>query len=150
MTRLPPSSRTQRHLERGALVCFAFTGGEPGLGTPTVSIEREVAGAFVAVMASPSRALVNGPEVIRRYGAMPTVADQPTASKRRHEWTALWETLPDTAGGTYRLVATGRAQANGWCSCITSRERSRSKLERHHAALCPSARRWPGARPFAR
>lgn len=100
-------------LERGALVRFVFTGGEPGLGTPTVAVEREVAGAFVAVMASPTRALVNGPEVIRRYEATPTVANEPAATKRRHEWTALWESLPDTPEGKYRLVATGRAQVNG-------------------------------------
>jgi neutral ceramidase len=100
-------------LERARLVRFVFTGGEPGLGTPTVAVEREVAGAFVPVMASPTRALVDGPEVIRRYQATPTVAAEPMVSKRRHEWTALWETLPDTSPGTYRLVATGRAQLNG-------------------------------------
>jgi hypothetical protein len=41
------------------------------------------------------------------------LAAEPVVSKRRHEWTALWETLPDTSPGTYRLVATGRAQLNG-------------------------------------
>lgn len=100
-------------LERGGLVRFAFTGGEPGLGTPTVSVEREVSGAFAPVMASATRALVNGPEVIRRYEATPTVANEPTATKRRHEWTALWETLPDAPEGRYRLVVTGRAQMSG-------------------------------------
>lgn len=100
-------------LERARLVRFLFTGGEPGLGTPTVAVEREVSGAFVAVMASPTRALVNGPEVLRRYEATPTVAAEPMATKRRHEWTALWETLPNTAAGRYRLVATGRAQLDG-------------------------------------
>lgn len=100
-------------LERARLVRFVFTGGEPGLGTPSVAVEREVNGAFVPVMASPTRALVNGPEVLRRYEATPTVAAEPMVTKRRHAWTALWETLPDTPTGRYRLVATGRAQLNG-------------------------------------
>ncbi|MDP3505085.1 MAG: neutral/alkaline non-lysosomal ceramidase N-terminal domain-containing protein [Myxococcales bacterium] len=100
-------------LERARLVRFVFTGGEPGLGTPSVAVEREVNGAFVPVMVSPTRALVNGPEVLRRYEATPTVAAEPLVTKRRHEWTALWETLPDTTTGRYRLVATGRAQLDG-------------------------------------
>jgi hypothetical protein len=100
-------------IERARLVRFVFTGGEPGLGTPSVAVEREEAGVFGPVMASPTRALVNGPEVLRRYEATPTIAAAPMVSKRRHEWTALWESLPNTSPGRYRLVATGRAQVGG-------------------------------------
>ncbi|MCA2979945.1 MAG: neutral/alkaline non-lysosomal ceramidase N-terminal domain-containing protein [Myxococcaceae bacterium] len=100
-------------LQRLETATFAFTGGDPGLGTPTVALEREEAGAFVPVKASPTRAVVNGPEIIRRYAATPTFAAQPMAMRRRHLWTASWETLPDTALGRYRLVATGRAQVSG-------------------------------------
>lgn len=100
-------------LERGQAATFVFTGGEPGLGTPSVAVEREVQGAFEPVMASPTRAMVNGPEVIRRYRATPTVAREPMATTRRHEWTARWELPPEFPLGRYRLVATGRAKVNG-------------------------------------
>lgn len=98
---------------RAGLVRFSFTGGDPGLGTPRVAVEREEGGRFVPVMAAPNRAMVNGPEVIRRHAATPSVAAMPTAVVRRHEWTALWETLPATPLGRYRLVATGRAKVQG-------------------------------------
>lgn len=98
---------------RGTLTRFVFTGGEPGLGTPTLALEKEEAGAFVAVKASPTRAVVNGPDIIRRYEAAPTVEAVPSAARRRHTWTALWESLPATALGRYRLVATGRASVAG-------------------------------------
>ncbi len=100
-------------VERLATVRLVFTGGDPTLGTPTVSVEREVDGRFVPAQASATRAIVNGPEVIRRYVATPTFRSAPMASSRRHEWTALWETLTDTPLGRYRLVATGRAQVAG-------------------------------------
>lgn len=100
-------------LERGGLARLVFTGGEPGLGTPSVAVERETAGQFAPVMASPTRAVVNGPEVIRRLEQTPTVDAEPAAVRRRHEWTALWETLPGAPLGRYRLVATGRAQVAG-------------------------------------
>lgn len=100
-------------LERNGLARFVFTGGEPGLGTPAVAVEREQNGAFVPLLASPTRAVVNGPEVIRRYEASPTVAADPMATRRRHTWTASWETLPDTPLARFRLVATGRAKVAG-------------------------------------
>ena len=102
-----------RGLARLETATLAFTGGDPGLGTPTVRLEREEAGAFVSVKASSSRELVNGPEIIRRYEATPTVAAEPLATTRRHLWTASWETLPDTPLGRYRFVVTGRAKQGG-------------------------------------
>jgi hypothetical protein len=102
-----------RAMERLETATLVFTGGDPGLGTPTVAVEKEEGGAFVAARASPTRPLVNGPEVIRRYEATPTVASEPMATRRRHQWTASWETLPDTPTGRYRFVVTGRAKRAG-------------------------------------
>jgi neutral ceramidase len=106
----PAITTDTRALARLETATLVFTGGDPGLGTPTVAVEREEGGAFVAAKASPTRALVNGPEVIRRYEATPTVALEPMATRRRHQWTASWETLPDTPTGRYRFVVTGRAK----------------------------------------
>jgi neutral ceramidase len=89
---------------------FAFEGGDPTLGTPQVALEREVSGAFVAAQASATRAVVNGPEVLLRYEASPTFTAEPTATARRHLWTAQLETVPGTSSGRYRLVASGRAR----------------------------------------
>ncbi|MDX2013393.1 MAG: neutral/alkaline non-lysosomal ceramidase N-terminal domain-containing protein [Myxococcaceae bacterium] len=100
-------------LARLEAATLAFTGGDPGLGTPSVKLEREEGGAFTAAKASPTREIVNGPEIIRRYEATPTVASEPTATTRRHQWTASWETLPDTPIGRYRFVVTGRAKRGG-------------------------------------
>lgn len=120
-------------LSRGLAATMVFTAGEPGLGTPSVAVERDVDGAFVQLMAAPSRPMVNGPEVIRRYRATPTVALEPTARVRRHEWTARWESLPDLPLGRYRLVATGRASVGGVVS--TYRLASRAFLVTRSTAI---------------
>ncbi|MBL8919404.1 MAG: neutral/alkaline non-lysosomal ceramidase N-terminal domain-containing protein [Myxococcaceae bacterium] len=100
-------------VERTQAVTLTFTGGDPALGTPAVSLEQERMGAFTQALASPTRPLQNGPDIIRRYRATPSVAAQPDATRRRHEWTARWEVLPDFALGRYRLVVTGRARVAG-------------------------------------
>jgi hypothetical protein len=110
---MPAITTETRDLERLDTVTLAFLGGDPGLGSPTVALEQEVSGAFVPAQASPTRAVVNGPEVIRRHQASPTFAAEPMATRRRHQWTASWETLPDTPLGRYRVVVTGRAQVGG-------------------------------------
>jgi hypothetical protein len=100
-------------VERTQAVTLTFTGGDPALGTPSVALEREQQGAFSQVMASPTRPLQNGPDLVRRYRATPSVALEPEAPRRRHEWTVRWEVLPDFPLGRYRLVATGRALVGG-------------------------------------
>lgn len=92
---------------------FAFAGGDPALGTPAVSLELEVDGAFTQVMASALRPVVNGPEVVLRLALDPTTLDVPAAASRTFTWTAEWETLPSTPEGRYRFVARGRARRGG-------------------------------------
>lgn len=99
--------------ERLTVHTFAFEGGDPTLGTPRVALERESGGAFSPVPASATRVVVNGPEVLLRYEATPTFVAEPTATVRRHRWTAQFETLPSTAPGRYRLVASGTTQRAG-------------------------------------
>jgi hypothetical protein len=87
--------------------------GDPSLGTPSVALERETMGEFVPVMASPTRAVINGPEILRRYEATPTFAEAPMATSRAHQWMASWETIPNTPLGRYRFVVTGQARVSG-------------------------------------
>lgn len=117
-------------LERTQAAVLVFTGGDPGLGTPSVSIEEEQGGAYAQVMAAPGRPLSNGPEVIRRYEATPTVDAQPMAATRRHQWTARWELLPTQRLGRYRVVVTGRAKVGA--------EVQRYRLESSPFSVTPS------------
>lgn len=92
---------------------FEFEGGDPGLGTPQVSLEFESNGAFAPVQASATRLIINGPELLLRYAATPTFRVEPMATARRHVWSVQFETLPGTPLGSYRLVARGRTKVGG-------------------------------------
>jgi hypothetical protein len=92
---------------------FEFEGGDPALGTPEVSLEVETPSGFVPVMASPTRPVVNGPDIVLRYRATPDFTTAASVTTRWHTWTAEWETLPSTPLGRYRFVARGRAQRSG-------------------------------------
>lgn len=92
---------------------FAFEGGDPGLGTPQVSLEVSNGGAWAPVMASATRAVVNGPELLLRYAATPTYRADASATRRTHGWTVQFETIPGTPLGDYRLVAKGRIRLAG-------------------------------------
>jgi hypothetical protein len=117
-TRRTPSTSTVAPAAEGAVadaarlatVTFRFHGGDPALGTPIVSLEREEGSGFVAGMASATRPLSMGPDIVVRWASSPSFVDDPTATSRDHLWTAEWETLPDTALGTWRFVARGQAK----------------------------------------
>lgn len=100
-------------MERLKTATLQFEAGDSLLGTPQVSLEREENGAFSPVAASPTRFVVNGPEIIVRYSAFPTYAADKTATVRTHTWKAEWETLQTTPLGRYRLVATGKTIFQG-------------------------------------
>ncbi len=93
-------------LERLGTARLRFAGVDPALGTPQVALEVEQAGAFVPVRVA-RRPVINGPELVLWYDALPTFAAEPMAASREHLYTAEWETLPATPLGRYRLVATG-------------------------------------------
>lgn len=93
-------------LERLGTARFRFAGADPALGTPQVALEVEQAGAFVPVTVA-GRAVVNGPELVLWYDAVPTFVAEPMAASRDHLYSVEWETLPTTPPGRYRLVATG-------------------------------------------
>lgn len=95
---------------------FAFEGGDPAFGLPRVSLERREGSSFVPVMASATRAVINGPELLVRYGATPRFKDDAQATVRTHLWTVQFETVPTTPLGDYRLVARGTAKQNGSAS----------------------------------
>jgi neutral ceramidase len=100
-------------LVRLSTAVLKFHGGDPSLGTPRVALEREVGGSFVPAMASPTRPMVGGPEIILRYQASPTFLADPGATARDHLWTAEWETVPETPVGRYRLVASAKQSTGG-------------------------------------
>jgi neutral ceramidase len=92
---------------------FQFEGGDPSLGTPQVSLEKQEGAAFLPVHASPTRVVINGPELMLRYAATPTFKAEPDATSRRHLWSLKFETVPSTELGTYRLVARGSTKVAG-------------------------------------
>ncbi|MBL8911876.1 MAG: hypothetical protein JNM17_14380, partial [Archangium sp.] len=104
------ATRDLQRLEAAELV---FEGGDPGLGTPTVSLEREVDGLFAPVRASPVRWVEGGPDIVLFYEPSPSAVSAPAAQTRLQRWRAVWETLADTPLGRYRLVARGRTLVGG-------------------------------------
>lgn len=92
---------------------FELEGGDPALGTPSVSLEVETPTGFMPVMASATRPVVNGPDLVLRYRATPDFLTSATATTRTHTWSAEWETRASTPLGRYRFVARGRAQRSG-------------------------------------
>lgn len=99
--------------ERLSTHVLEFEGGDPALGTPRVSLERQGGASFVPVQASSTRLVINGPELLLRYAATPTYRAEPEATARRHLWQVAFETIPSTELGTYRLVARGKAKVAG-------------------------------------
>jgi hypothetical protein len=59
------------------------------------------------------RLVEGGPELVLFYEPLPTIASAPSAAVRAQRWRALWETLPETPTGRYRLIASGRALVGG-------------------------------------
>ncbi|MBL8951934.1 MAG: hypothetical protein JNK82_14220 [Myxococcaceae bacterium] len=95
----PPAS-----LERLSTAVFRFSGGDPTLGTPRVTLEREENGVFAPPPTEP---------LVLRVRQTPSVAEEPGATTRAHEYTVQWETLPTTPPGRYRLTAAGTARRAG-------------------------------------
>lgn len=111
---------------RLAVLRVTVGGGDPALGAPVFTIERAGPGedgAFVAV-AEPEgragRALDSAhPQTLTLY--RPVGADgEPNAQTRSglvevrdHRWELVWQVPPSTPAGTYRVVASGRALAEG-------------------------------------
>lgn len=99
----PAVTSSPGDVERLGRAVFDFTGGDPSLGTPTLTLEREEHGAFAAVHEL----------VVLRAQSTPSFAEAPLAAARSHAWAAEWETIQTTALGRYRLVATGITQVAG-------------------------------------
>ncbi len=91
-------------LERLSTAVFRWAGGDPGLGNPRVTLEREADGAFTE--AEPGL-------LVLRERSSPSFVEAPDATTRAHEYTVQWETVAATALGRYRLVARGVARRDG-------------------------------------
>jgi hypothetical protein len=89
-----------------------------------VSLEKREGGGFVAVKASATRLVINGPELLLRYDATPTSKVEPDATTRTHLWTVQFETVPSTPLGEYRLVARGSAKVAGVISAYELNSRA--------------------------
>ncbi|MEZ4450807.1 MAG: hypothetical protein R3B09_15105 [Nannocystaceae bacterium] len=99
-------------VERVDAFLFRWGGGDPGVDTPRVVVERGEGGRFTPVPA-PSGwagfALDNS-----RYHMITTYAGDPKpkgeiAESRAHHWTVAWEVPIDFPAGTYRLTVTGQS-----------------------------------------
>jgi hypothetical protein len=90
-----------KDIERLMMATFTFHGVDPLLGAPHVSLEVMKDGMFTAT------GIQDGPDIVLRYASDPTFKADPMAATRDHLYTAEWETLQDTATGTYRFVSGG-------------------------------------------
>ena len=93
---------------RGQALDFAFGGGDPNLGPPTVTLQRQVAGAWTDV---PARSGHKGAhydnsryEMITLYRPIPEVQPKILPS-RKHDWRVRWQVPADLPLGTYRFFA---------------------------------------------
>lgn len=97
---------------RGETVRFGWTGGDPGLGEPLVTVQVDRGRGFVDVPAPsgwPGKALDNS-----RYHMLTHYAPSPEPNgdilpARSHRWYVDWQVPADMPAGTYRLRALGRA-----------------------------------------
>jgi neutral ceramidase len=101
----PAVSASPKDLERLSTAAFHFSGGDPGLGTPRVTLERSdgSGGTFTPA---------DEPLVLREEST-PSFLEDPSATTRAHAWSVEWETVPATPPGHYRFVADGVAQLDG-------------------------------------
>ena len=97
---------------RTANVDFAWGGGDPNLGAPTVTLQRQQTGTWTNVAARNGHAglaLDNSrPGMLTIYQPIPEVKSDILAS-RKHHWRVRWQVPADLPLGVYRLVATGSA-----------------------------------------
>lgn len=97
---------------RGDTLRIAWSGGDPGLGEPRVTVQVEVGGAFVDVPSPsgwPGLALDNS-----RYHMLTHYAPEPEPNgkilaERAQLWYVDWQVPADMSAGTYRLRVNGRA-----------------------------------------
>lgn len=135
-------------VERLTEVRFAFVGGDPGLGTPTVTLEREGSdGAFVAVSTNgwlpvDSR---HGAELVTFYEATPTSREAPNAPAREHRYEVLYETPRDLAEGRYRFHVEGTARSESGDEAFTLTS-SAFMIAPSSALMVDAAARMEGAR----
>ncbi len=86
-------------------VQIAWNGGDPVLGHPSVSIETAAGEPLRTRGWRPvSNAHV---DIVTDYRAEPTFEEAPTAGKRRHGWSAVWEIPAWVSVGSYRVRITG-------------------------------------------
>jgi hypothetical protein len=106
-----------------------FHGGDPGLGTPVISLQMQVNGSYVNVTQStPSCGDLTAScwtsgwipvnnqseyDFVVWYSANPTFVANPTATAREHDWTFEYEPPVNLPAGTYRFHITGVASQNG-------------------------------------
>lgn len=100
-------------VERLETLRFAFSGGDPGLGTPVVTLQREGAdGAFAPVTTNGWLPVDNrrAGALVTFYSASPTSRAAPDASEREHRFEVLYEPPRDLPEGRYRFHVEGVAR----------------------------------------
>jgi neutral ceramidase len=103
-------------LARLNTINVSFHGGDPGLGTPLVSLQGKGANdAFADVKTNGWIPVSNlhGYAMQTFYEATPTFKANPTATSRAHLWRVQYEAPQGLPLGTYRFHVTGKANMGG-------------------------------------
>lgn len=103
-------------VERLQAVKVGFTGGDPVMGTPEVTLQRQGAdGQFAAVTKHGWLPVTNlrGYELPLIYRATPTIREKPGAATRSHRYDVRYEVPRDLPAASYRLHVTGSAVVGG-------------------------------------
>ena len=103
-------------VERLATVRWAWFGGDPGLGTPDVRLQKKGAdGAFADVLVNGWIPISNlrGPELPLTLTQTPTFNHARTATAREHRYELQYEPPIDLPAGTYRFHVAGTAKQSG-------------------------------------
>lgn len=111
-TRIPLTTEGELVPRVQGLVQIAWSGGDPGVDWPMVTLEREDSpGVWTEVTTPSGRPIVSGPDILVTTTPSPLA---PATDMQTHTWYAAWQAvghIEDRAGveeGTYRLHVHGK------------------------------------------
>lgn len=102
-------------VERLSSIDFSFVAGDPGLGQPAVSLQRQNGDAWEPVLKNGwiPVASHHGYEIPLTFQPTPTYREAPDATEREHLWGAHYEPPHDLPAGAYRFHIKARIKRGG-------------------------------------